>query len=596
MNLKTLMTVFALATTGFSGAAFAETETIGFWTFDGSTPIDMTTQDGSPSGNGVPQRTNTWFPNQVPGGKLTMFLQKGTWQGYEIGTTKYIDEVPAGYLFSDTALTNRICGLTKSLRLGAGATGSYCTGWGLTIPNFMDVIGTNESFTVEVLMRVYSQSQDGGTYTQGGGPLIGIGRKAETMSDDQDAAALLKGYSGPNVGIYAYDPNATEQDAYKTFTAKHGWTPDRCSTKNVLAGGVWRTVTLCWNAGTRKLTYRSDYQDAICTADDKVNTLVEFGTNSIFRIGGFWKNRNSFLSYVLGTVDVAAVRVKRGLAAWYEDLTPWYEETPRNLGHWRFDGANGSTADKVMPNAFATNLSFTSCVDRKTSSGDWGPLLTTGSFTNQVWAPYIKTASEETKHLPNTSAFSSYVNGVSATPQLRIQNLPMYLIDDFTLEFVFLTTTENYREDYNQPAIVLMRAPEDTARYFYLSNMQSNWQIGYRGEQENAPTTLFYGNIGLTRLVWQHIAIVRERAAGTIAIYRNGELKGTKTLAADAKVWCGDATSYAYTQLMSNQRNTWESDYKGLVDEIRFTRAVLEPKDFLKGRHSEGSGLTLILR
>ena len=81
MNLKTLMTVFALATTGFSGAAFAETETIGFWTFDGSTPIDMTTQDGSPSGNGVPQRTNTWFPNQVPNGKLTMFLQKGTWQG-----------------------------------------------------------------------------------------------------------------------------------------------------------------------------------------------------------------------------------------------------------------------------------------------------------------------------------------------------------------------------------------------------------------------------------------------------------------------------------------------------------------------------------
>ena len=97
-------------------------------------------------------------------------------------------------------------------------------------------------------------------------------------------------------------------------------------------------------------------------------------------------------------------------------------------------------------------------------------------------------------------------------------------------------------------------------------------------------------------MVWQHIAIVRDRAAGTIAIYRNGELKGTQTLAADAKVWCGDATNYAYTQLMSNQRNTWESDYKGLVDEIRFTRAVLEPKDFLKGRHSEGSGLTLILR
>lgn len=596
MKRNTLMAAFALAMTGLCGAAFAETETIGFWTFDGSTEIDTTKQEGSMSGNGVPQRTNTWFPNQVPGGKLTMFLQKGTWQGYNIGTAKYIDDVPAGNLFSDTALTNRICALTKSLRLGAGATGSYCTGWGLTIPNFMEEIGTNESFTVEVLMRVYSQSQEGGSYSKLDGPIVGIGRKAETMTDDQDAAALLKGYSGANVGIYAYDPDATVANAYATFTTTHPNTPDRCSGKNVLAQGVWRTVTLCWNAGTRKLTYRSDYQDAICTADSKVNALVEFGTNSIFRIGGCWKDRNGFLSYVLGTVDVAAVRVKRGLAAWHEDLTPWYEETPRNLGHWRFDGNNGAVANKVMPNAFAVDLDFTACVDRRTSSGYWDTACRTdGSFTNEVWAPYVRTALGQANRLPNASAFSSYVNGVGATPQLRIQNLPMYLIDDFTLEFAFLTTTDNYSQSYPQPAICLIRAPEDNASYFYLSNMQCQFQVGYRGESATGPTTIYFGNIGLSGMTWQHVAVVRDRAAGTIKVYRNGELKFSKALASDARVWSGDATNYAYTQLMSNSRNGWESAFKGLVDEIRFTRAVLEPKDFLAPKNSQGCGIVFML-
>lgn len=577
------------------GSVCAETETIGFWTFDGSTPIDTTEEAGADTSNGKPFRTKTWFPNQVPGGKLTMFLQRGIWRGRNSGTTKYIDEVPAEHLYSDTALTNRICALTKSIRLGTGTTdggaGPYYSGWGLTIPNFMDEIGADASFTVEVLMRVYTTSQDGGTYSQGNGAIVGIGHKEDEMSDRQEATVVLHGYSGANVGIYAY--NSTSKD-FNTYTATHGGTPDRCSGKNVLGGGVWRTVTLCWNAETRQLTYRSNFQDAICKAGTAVNNLIEFGTNSSFRIGGAWWGG---ACYPLGTIDVAAVRVKRGLAPWYADLTPWYEQTPRNLGHWRFDGANGSVANTVMRNAFATNLDFTACVDRRTSSGYWDTARRTdGSFTNQVWAPYVKTVSGESKHLPNTSAFSSYVNGVSATPQLRIQNLPMYLIDDFTLEFVFLTTTANYNETYQQPAVCLMRAPEDKDRYFYVSNMQSNWQVGYRGENESAPTTLFFGNIGLTRLVWHHVAIVRDRAAGTIKVYRNGELKGTQALASDAHIWGDDATDYAYTQLMSNSRNGWESDYKGLVDEIRFTRAVLEPKDFLKGRQSEGGGLILLLR
>jgi len=142
MNIRRTITAAAVA---FAGVAFADTETLGFWTFDGSTTIDATTAPGSATGNGVPQRTKTWFPNQVSGSKLSMFLQKSTWSGYNIGVTKYIDDVPAAHLFSDTALTNRICALTKSIRLGSGATGSWCSGWGLTIPNFEEVIGTNES-------------------------------------------------------------------------------------------------------------------------------------------------------------------------------------------------------------------------------------------------------------------------------------------------------------------------------------------------------------------------------------------------------------------------------------------------------------------
>lgn len=593
MNARQIVSVFAFVAVT---SAFADAEILGLWTFDGSTAIDSSIAPSSPTGDGVPQRTKTWFPNQVPGGELTMFLQKGTWSGYNIGVAKYIDEVPAENLFSDTALTNRICALTKSIRLGAGATGCYCTGYGLTIPNFGEIVGTNESFTVDVLMRVYSRSQEGGTYSQGAGPLIGIGHKEETMSDDQDATVVLKGYSGANVGIYAYNPNVAEADAYSTFAATHGNAPYRLSGKSVLDGGIWRTVTLCWNAESRRFVYRSDYMDAICSAGSSVNNLIELGTNSILRIGGFWKRRSDALSYAMGTIDVAAIRVKRGVAAWYEDLTPWNEAVPRNLGHWRFDGANGATANAVIPNMFATNLSFVSCIDRRTASGwyDTAP-RTDGSYTNEVWAPYLKTSSTLQSRLRNTSAFSSRVNGTNATPQLRIQNLPMYLVDDFTLEFVFLTTVEKYNDTYNQPAIVLMRAPESLSRYFYLSNMQNNWQVGYRGDHESEPTTLQFGNIGLAGLVWQHIAVVRNRSAGTVSVYRNGVLKNTKPLAADASVWSGDATDYAYTQLMSNQRNTWENNFAGLVDEIRFTRAVLEPKDFLT-RQTQGGGLILLFR
>ena len=551
---------------------------LGLWTFEPSDTAEIA--DG------------TEFPNRVTGSPLSLKAKVQTWPGLKEDSPAFVDDVPAAWLFGDTALTNVIGKLTSSVRLvGNGDSDGWGHGCGLEIANFGNVIGTDCSWTVELLVRGARQSPDG-AYTSGDNcPLLGVGCESAV---DYPGIAVSSG------GSLVSWRDAKLQNVHSYLQndrlSRQSWRDDR-----------WRTVMLTWDADAKIYRFHSDYQDSYTdTGDNFKSGGADFGSQSVLRIGGVWGGNS--LAYMMGRLDVAAIRVSRGCRPWHGGLTPWFEETPRQLVHYRFDGANGATASGLIPNACAPDFDFTGCqIGSFQSWGDNSPFaaMTYGSvsYTNDVFAPWLQVqGSKDTPRQRNTGALSSFAEGVAVAGgmPLMMQNLPAYFAESFTLEFVVRIANENGQSS-DQPSVPLFAAPAtDKAdeKGFFIWNQQNVFSVGVRqAEGFGVAFQTEWNELSVARNVWHSFALVCDRAKGQVRVYMDGNPIVGKavsgTVDALAPVWHDNKL---FAQICGCVPNSWVENFSGTIDEFRITRGVLDETDFLRGRRGPGGGLVLTIR
>ena len=562
-------------------------DVLGLWTFDqasGAAEI----ADG------------TAFPNQVEDGTLSLKAKVQRWPGLKEDSPVFVNDVPAAYLFGDTALTNVIGRLASSVRLvGNNDSEGWGHGCGLEIANFGEVIGPDSSWTVELLVRGSQQSPDG-NYTSGDAcPLLGVGSQSAAESAAESAA----GY--PGIAVAAKSKLVSWRNGAQQ--AVHSYLQNDRLSRRSWRDGRWRMVMLTWDAEAKIYRFHSDYQDSYTDTGDNFKTSgADFGGQSVLRIGGVWGGGS--LAYMMGRLDVAAIRVSRGCRPWHGGMTPWFEETPRQLVHYRFDGANGAAASGLIPNALAPDFDFTGCqVGSFASWGDNSPFATltygTVSYTNDVCAPWLQAQDSKDKpRLRNAGALSSFVEGaaVAGGMPLMMQNLPAYFAESFTLELIVRIANEDGRES-NQPSVPFFSAPatgKEAEKGVFVWNQQNVFSVGVRkAEGFGDVFKTEWNELSISRDAWHRVVLTVDRAKGEVGLFVDGvriEGKGLPgTLDAHAPIWHDNGL---FAQICGIAPNDWVESFSGAIDEFRITRGVLDEADFLRGRRGPGGGLVLTIR
>lgn len=568
MRFKRLM---AGALVASAVATAKANEVIGLWTFSG--------EDGTE----IP--ANAEFENQA-GGELSLVLRNqraGTWT--KIKPSHYLADTPAPYVFSDTALTNSLGSLVSSVRLeGDVTTGgdTWMFGSSLVLTNFGAQVGAG-SWTVEVIARV--------TKTQSGGVFFGCGN-----------ASSKNEY--PAVCFLPFEVTDGRVQGYEGTTAKFtenitNMKPNRISRAGLRAGS-WRHVVLSYNADSNKYIFRSDYSDF--DYELSATTSGDIGNESEFRIGGVWNG--SYGAYPTG-VDVAAVRVTRGVVPWYGGMAPWVTTQPKELVHYRFSGGKGEVVASVR-NEVTPNLDYTMCTAWRFDDSAWQFVQSQNTvYSDDVVSPYVAQGGGRSR-LENASAVSSCAKGVDDWLAFYMQNLPAYFVGDFTIEMIMRVETPNHDEAlYPNPSVSLFSAPTFRVPIevngFSIRSSQYTLRIEvWDGSRFVEPLKTPWGAYEFSRSVWHRVALVCDREAGQMKLYYDGELVTKLDGAAGGSfdpalpIWkAGAAMSYACIGGLSGPQT---SDFKGVVDEFRITRGALEPKDFLTPKNRPTTGLIMSVR
>lgn len=556
-------------------------EVVGLWTFAGT------------AGEQVEDKTE--FANQIPDQELklqVLLINDGGFWGFAGKLPTYLDETPASCLFSDTALTNHIGSMTSSLRLDGGSRfkesgySAYMSGTGLEIPNFGEVVGDG-SWTVEVLARVADAAADGYTH----GYLVSLMGAGAASTDNKRPCIYCNPY--PNGGQIKGFNGST-----KVFEVNfNSFKPNRISGKNISAN-VWRNVTLSYDATNKKYIYRSDYSDfecevAIADADR------DFNEKSTFRISGVFSDETP--DGALGRIDVAAVRVTRGVVPWYGCMAPWIASTPKELVHYRFSGENGATIANVE-NAVAPTLDYMSCTARNSPTD--ATLLGSSVYSDMVSGPFISCTNKQTR-LENTSSASSHVDDSWGCLRYYLQNLPAYFADSFTLEMLVWCETANLNADNPYPSVSLFCAPagqNGKEKGFRLAYQQSTFKVLAR-TADSCQTVLqsAWSAYKYTREAWHHVCVTYDKTLSKMTVYLDynpvEKFESTQdgALPAGSPVWFSDA-DFQYAELLGSASG-WLREFQGVVDEVRITRGVLAPEDFLTAKNKQfGLGSLLFLR
>ena len=559
-------------------------EVVGLWTF-----------------SGLPGETvagDTEFENKA-GGDLSLILKKqqsgALWARAKSPT--YLADVPATCLFSDTALTNLLGSLSSSLRMEGGSSSADKTPWmvgtSLVMTNFAAIVGSG-SWTVEIIARM-SKASEGYTVQDYNNDcaLFGVG-------------SASSGNTLPSICYRPWRPNASGQlhgftnGSSSEFTCNfYNRYPYRISAVSPSAGD-WRHILIAYNADSKTFVFRSDYSDFDTTTDQYSGFASDFGPLSEFRIGGVWSNGHC--DYPCGIVDVAAVRVSRGMVAWHDGMTPWISSNPRELVHYRFSGELGKTVS-VVTNDVASDLAFTFCTSRYFDSNVWN-IINPGSmiYTNDTQLPYLSVGSGRDRVI-NDSSVASCTNGAWGRLALNMQNLPAYFADSFTVEMIVRVETQNYSQQYPNPSVSLFSAPayQSGASGFYMQSRQCSLIVGAAdGSTDVGLLRTNYGVYDFARSVWHHVAVVCDRSLGIVKFYLDGicasSFEGGKDGSFDPSlpIWKpGNAMQYA---TIGGVASGWTSDRSGVVDEFRITRGVLDPIDFLRPKRTCGGGAMLMLR
>lgn len=531
-------------------------ETVGLWVFDG--------MDGAEIPN------ETVLPNLIPGSSLEMVTgyQFALGESHKETPLTYSDDIPAKRLFGDLALTNCIAQMKSSVKF---AGYNHKGGKYMRVNGFGSLL-KGESFTCEVLMRL--PPRPAGVVPCN---LLGV---SGIRNDDYFTTPTT--CQSPALSF----SQATSEGCLAIFDGAIG---ENHASVNVSSsqlrqsnfGDRWRHYALVWNEQDKKGFIFCNYGDNKAATDGA--TAI---ANMVATHGGLTIDDGSYFQ-VFGMIgkmcrfyengEVAAVRISKGVRSWNEFMGVWDDEVPTTLAHWRFS-APQQDADTTITNSVKDLDAFAMRV-----VCDDSPI-----YSNEVPLPYLRLA-EKGDVVTNENSLSALANDVSTKFRIDAINNPAFWTGSFTLELILRASS--VCKSTGLPILPFGRG------YLRVNNSATprlNFRInGASGGEIANPGPDFTGYDKWTRVVIQYDA-----ENGKAISYLDEAVASADLAYATVK---SDSVFFLTSQNMLSFFNAKSCGlangvFNGLVDEIRFTRGVLAPADFLTPRKRLPGGMVLIFR
>lgn len=531
-------------------------ETVGLWLFDG--PTDSKIENG------------TVLPNLVTGSALEMVAGFAVAEGTPSEVKmSYSDAVPADYLFGSAALTNRIGSVKKSVKLGGGDN---------KYSNYLRVNGfgkalKGKSFTCEVILRTPGFWRNGSQDFNVPGNIVGIsGSIDDATRADCNSPALCFSYYQQGY-FCCLTNNTTSFDKNRVF---------KSTTSSGISnwGNTWRHFALVWDEDAKAGKLVLNYVDGdVSTTHANLQPVIDrfdglaIGEDSYFQVFGMFANK---INRFVPEGEVAAVRISEGALDWCDFMSVWDEETPTTLAHWRFSGESGATVGQVTNEvASTTDTTMMFAVDSP-------------SYSAETPKPYLR-LSGSGDVVADTSSLSALENTAQRQLNLKTMNSPAYWTGSFTMEILLKPSSV-----CRQEGLPLLAFGNGYLRINNQASPRVNFRInGSSGVELSNPGPSFDRYDQWTRLVIQYDA-ANEKAIAYVDAAQDARDLSLSSVLADSVFFNRSQTMLEFCK--GNACSLQNSYFNGLVDEIRITRGVLQPKDFLTPRAHDRQGMMLIFR
>lgn len=512
----------------------------------------------------------------------------GTYATRTADAATFSSDIPGRYVFdSDGANATLLCENAQSIHFDGTASSSSNKGDQLlTFANLGSAVAGDKDFTLELFFKIPRAERGGGAPNV---PFFGLNCGFVVNEEAKPLELLVGGSYDQNFYAYFGAYTYTGERIMKGFPQTGGsW--DATVT---WSDGYWHHCACVYVASTKKLTLYLDYA--------KVGDLTKerpTGAES----GDAYLGNGNFRGFVSCVRLSDCARDVSGFLR-CSSLSTFY---PKTVFHYSFDGANGSTPSSFpsadIPNPFEGQYIGKSQLSNSGTAIAYGDLAPT--CTNEI--PFARktlvlsgdevvAASSNALHLAVAQG-----GGAAGATGIKIEDASHYPLTSgsFTLEGWFrLDWTEWKRKTYdvsssiNRLTLMGQKYGKDAASDFavFLVYQSSGFAFkltatGGAAEGTYKPSNFFMDN------AWHHIAAVYDDAKMLFTGYVDGAPVATVQLSSPYKPRSSaDWRFYCIGYGFGNY------GFEGLVDEVRLSRAALEPADFLSFKRPP-SGLMLILR
>lgn len=580
--MKTIASVLAVVV-----CACAQAGTLGLWTFNGH-------EDGETATYGV-------IPKVAGTTTCELCLTNSNTETVQMGAPSYSSSVPAiTKLYNDCALTNHVCDLTSSLYL------SYKNQNNRSVANCLRLAGIGRElkghdFTIEIIARVAAQGFEKEDYYGHKGNII-------SLSGAAGKGSPAIGYCDYNQGALFYFKNDTSDNWNGDQTKT--WTQSQNDLGFVWADAKWRHLAISYSAANSTATVYLDYRPMVYSLSLAGIGGIQLDDDSMLQIlgpGGQTTSTNSHPWAYVAAVRVSDKVLSRGEYLALSTGAEAFASDP-TVGWWRFE--SGLASGTPVANGVIRNERKRAMYDDLASvytwSGNkasrWSQNVPTSPVLQPSPYPCLTIGDDVSTVRTNCTCVGSASTANNKGIGLVIPYLPeVSLPGSFTAEVSFMLTQDisaGYPSDgWRRHGIMGTRFSESG---FAWNLRVLDGKLALAQYTRSSSTGALIGNwsnaactsktMELNR--WYHAAVVydADSTPKKLSLYLDRQLVGTKTYAAGTELMGSMGEFYLPGGLEAGS----PACFWGSVDEARWTRAVLQPSQFLRLR--KGLSTLVIVR
>ena len=544
-------------------AAKAEdSETVGFWTFDGTS--------GQPV---VETRDEHVFPNRIVEGGPTLIMRYVGSKAASVPLAIYTNEIQHAYLYGDHGCANRLATTSSSLYMKSTAGSAQYPTYNTSHP---DLVVTNigaavrtKSFTLEFIAKCHMPLSAGWTsFLSLNKNELGLAPfEVLTTASYQLRVKLLDGST----------VKASKNDAFLGMNYNH-WIDD----------GEWHHFAVRWTQDTKTMEIFSDYR--LVKSYTLTNNDLLLGEDLFFDLFPYSSGGDNHPDVLIQTVRLTAGDL---------DQANFLQSSPHatrqtTLAHYRFEGVDGG--DLVEARNLALDRADLALFRPNIQSSPAGrPPEYSSLFETQTF-PFLKIGQN---YQANLTGVRDNPNNASHL-RLDMRNKVYLLPESFTHEFLVKPALQVIPSTGSK-IIGEKGGPHTDSVYadaaWWMAQRNNALSAGYANFTvyirvwngtiaENRSQAIY-----LTTNEWHHMALTYDNPSRVFKVYLDGLEKKVWTLADGEELVRGTALSVPVGQPDFNQNY----GYVGSFDEWRVSSIALEPMQFLQMRRS-GGGMRVIIR